>query len=63
MKKLRRNAVSSVLIILSVVIIGTVVIALVEDWPFVNSLYWACVTITTGKSAKLQIGFVDNGMG
>ena len=39
----------AVLGFVAVLTTGAVVIGLVEHWSAINSLYWACVTITTGE--------------
>ena len=47
---LRRNAISSVFLVLLLLVIGTFVMHVVEGWDTVNAFYWACVTITTGTT-------------
>lgn len=55
MQKLRKKATLSVLLILAVLTIGALVMAAIEGWGTIDSIYWACVTITTGEFAPIFI--------
>jgi len=43
----RKNLLLSFFVILLVVLVGTLVMGIFEDWTYVESFYWSTVTITT----------------